>query len=333
MKLWDYSDKTLLPNLPKMFTFPKLGSFYASWANNLRKQGVEIRTSHELVSVLSRSSSQGVKVQTRPTGAAEGDEITEQYDELVLAVLADDAKRLLGKKARFMERQVLGSAKFFDDITVTHNDLEYFEKYYETRFKEELVMKEVKEKEQKEQVEFARGEFKPMYYTHSYEEDPKRIEMSFDWFHPRFPLVHPLSLLYYLCFSTTLYCLRITNGSTNYQPQFPKDLPLDKHVFQTILYHSLLLLLLLLLFLKASLDNSHSDLWTRKEINKDKIILEKWWHQLGHNWTHYCKVVPWMMFLQGKQHTWFAGSWTLVSSPSLIPFRPLILNSFHLQSP
>jgi hypothetical protein len=61
-----------------------------------------------------------------------------------------------------------------------------------------------------------------------------------------------------------------------------------------------------------SLDNSHSDLWTRKEIKHDKVILEKWWHQLGHNWTHYCKVVPWMMFLQGKQHTWFAGSWTLV---------------------
>ena len=67
----------------------------------------------------------------------------------------------------------------------------------------------------------------------------------------------------------------------------------------------------------VSLDNSHNDLWTRKEINKDKVILEKWWHQLGHNWTHYCKVVPWLMFLQGKQHTWFAGSWTLVNMHEL----------------
>ena len=183
MKLWDYSGKTLLPNLPKMFTFPKLGGFYASWAQYLRKQGVEIRTDHELISVISRSPS-GVVVQTRPTGA-EGDGITETFDELVLAVLADDAKRLLGFKAGFLEKRVLGSAKFFDDITVTHNDLEYMEKYYEPRFKEELVLKDVKEKDQKEQIEFAEKKFGPMYFTHSYEKDPKRIEMSFDWYIPR----------------------------------------------------------------------------------------------------------------------------------------------------
>jgi predicted NAD/FAD-binding protein len=165
-----------------MFTFPKLGDFYAAWAMYLRKHAVEIRTGHELVSILSRSSS-GVVVQTRPTGA-EGEEISETYDELVLAVLADDAKRLLGGQARFLERQVLGSAKFFEDITVTHNDLDYFEKYYETKFKDELVLKDVKEEEQKEQVEFAKREFAPMYYTHSYEKDPKRIEMSFDWYLP-----------------------------------------------------------------------------------------------------------------------------------------------------
>src|SRR5271168_556548 len=157
MKLWDYSDKTLLPNLPKMFTFPNLGDFYASWGQHLSKQGVEIRTGHELVQVLSRSSS-GVVVQSRPTGA-EGDEITETYDELVLAVLADDAKRLLGAKAGVLENRVFGSAKFFDDIPVTHNDLEYMEKYYELRFKEELVLKNVREKEQQKQIDFAKKEF------------------------------------------------------------------------------------------------------------------------------------------------------------------------------
>src|SRR5271154_2045359 len=70
------------PSLPKMFTFPNLGEFYASWGQHLRKQDVEIRTGHELVQVLSRCSS-GVVVQSRPTGE-EGDAITETYDELVL---------------------------------------------------------------------------------------------------------------------------------------------------------------------------------------------------------------------------------------------------------
>jgi hypothetical protein len=183
MKLWDYSDKTLLPNLPKMFAFPKLGDFYAKWAIHLRKQGIDIRTDHELVHVISRSSS-AVVVQTRPTGSDE--EITEIYDELVLAVLADDAKRLLGTKARFLENQVLGSAKFFDDVTVTHNDVEYMKKYYEPEFKEDLVLKNVEDPTQKRQIEFARREFGPMYFTHSYEKNPKRIEMSFDWFCPNY---------------------------------------------------------------------------------------------------------------------------------------------------
>jgi hypothetical protein len=89
MKLWDYSEKTLLPNLPKMYTFPKLGDFYATWAAHLRKQGVEIRTGHEVTRIVSRSE-KGVIIQSRPTGA-NGEEITETYDELVLAVLADEA--------------------------------------------------------------------------------------------------------------------------------------------------------------------------------------------------------------------------------------------------
>jgi len=179
MKLWDYSDKTLLPNLPKMFTFPKLAEFYAAWANHLRKQGVEIRTGHELVEVISRSDD-GVVVSTRPTGK-DGDEITESYDELVLAVLACDAKKLLGRQGSYMEKKILGSAKFFDDITVTHNDLDYMEKYYELTYKDDLMLKNAKEEEQKKQIEFAKDNFSPMYFTHSYHRDPKRIEMSFDW--------------------------------------------------------------------------------------------------------------------------------------------------------
>lgn len=197
-----------------MYTFPKLGEFYSTWATDLRNRGVEIRTSHELVQVLSRSQN-GIDVSIRRTGS-KTDEIIETYDELVLAVLADDAKRLLGSNAGFWEKRILGSAKFFDDITVTHNDVEYMENYYEPRFKEDLALSDVKEDEQNHQIEFAREQFAPMYYTHSYDKDPKRIEMSFDW--------HFFLLIYHL------------TSSTNYQPQFPKDLPLERHVFQTILY-------------------------------------------------------------------------------------------------
>ncbi|KAF4628740.1 hypothetical protein G7Y89_g9415 [Cudoniella acicularis] len=89
-----------------------------------------------------------------------------------------------------------------------------------------------------------------MYYTKSYKEDPKKIEMSFD--------------------------------CTNYQHQFRMDhdarvapVKYENHVFQSIF-----------------LDKENRELWTMEEIDES------------------------MMFLNGKNHTWFAGSWTLVVSDS-----------------
>lgn len=44
----------------------------------------------------------------------------EEFDEIVLCVLADTAKRVLGKRARGIEKWVLGRTKWSDDVTVTH---------------------------------------------------------------------------------------------------------------------------------------------------------------------------------------------------------------------
>jgi hypothetical protein len=85
---------------------------------------------------------------------------------------------------------------------------------------------------------------------------------------------------------------------TNYQAQFPPEVPFDKHVFQTI-------------FLNKERDGH---LWTIDEIQEDKIIRKDWWHQLCHSWTHYVFVVPWMWLLQGKRHTRYASSWTMVNA-------------------
>lgn len=289
MKLWDYDPDTLLPNLPTMVTFPKLHDFYEDWASDLRSKGVDIRVKTEVKEIHSRTKDvvqltiqpfdqdrrNGEGEYTGPTSE------TETFDEMVLCVLADDAKRILGKTATFKEKFVLGGAKFFDDITITHSDSKYFAKTYETEFDPELAAKP-KSKAQEDQIKFAKNEakgqdgepggFRPMYFTKSYKEDPKKIEMSFD--------------------------------CTNYQHQFRMDhdadkppQPFDQHVFQSIF-----------------LDKENSHLWTIDQIDEDKIIAKNWWHQLGHRWQHYVRVVPNMMWLQGKNHTWFAGSWTLVVS-------------------
>ncbi|KAL8826790.1 MAG: hypothetical protein Q9170_007270 [Blastenia crenularia] len=301
MKLWDYDSETLLPNLPLMVTFPKLESFYADWAADLKSKGVTIRTNTDVISILSRNSKTGIVLQTAHFNPEDkkrdGDGLgmqnknapatTETYDELIMCVLADDAKKLLGKTANWKERFVLGGAKFFDDITITHSDSDYFQKNYETRFSEELCAKP-KSKQQEEQIAFAKNEstgpdneaggYRPMYYTHSYKEDMHKIEMAFD--------------------------------CTNYQHQFRQDpsdppaphkspVPYENHVFQSIF-----------------LDKTNSHLWTIDQIDESKIIERKWWHQLGHRWQHYVRVVPNMMFINrpgSATHTTFAGSWTLVN--------------------
>jgi hypothetical protein len=291
MKLWDYDPDTLLPNLPTMVTFPNLDQFYKDWAADLRSKGVDVRLSTEVTTILSRNSKDGVVLQTRPLDPEADDHgevstsslsMTEKFDDLVMCVLADDAKRILGRTATWRERFVLGGASFYDDITITHSDTSYFNKLYETKFNPSLCA-QPRSKTQEQQIAFAKNEakgvaneaggFRPMYYTHTYASDPQKIEMSFD--------------------------------CTNYQHQFrmdehdnnkPKDpVPPESHVYQSIF-----------------LDKTHQDLWTIDQIDESKIIERKWWHQLGHKWQHYVRVVPGMMFINGKNKTLFAGSWTLV---------------------
>ncbi|KAH7393196.1 flavin-containing amine oxidasedehydrogenase-like protein [Cadophora sp. MPI-SDFR-AT-0126] len=287
MKLWDYDPETLLPNLPTMVTFPNLHNFYEDWRKDLQSKGVDIRLKIEVAEITQRNS-QGVILQIRPSSQNKSGNSTsstvktETFDELVMCVLADDALKLLGKTASRKEKFVLGGACFYDDITITHSDSTYFNKHYETEFDPKLCA-DPKSKAQEDQIAFAEGEqsgpdgeekgFRPMYYTKSYKQDPKKIEMSFD--------------------------------CSNYQHQFRESSDSESsgkkaHVYQSIF-----------------LDKRHDELWTIGEIDETKIIERKWWHQLGHRWQHYVRVVPGMMFINGKNNTLFAGSWTLVNMHEL----------------
>lgn len=78
------------------------------------------------------------------------------------------------------------SLNYTQDITITHSDSKYFNKHYETQFSSSLCADPIS-KAQEDQIAFSKGEtsddddgYKPMYYTKSYAQDPKKIEMSFD---------------------------------------------------------------------------------------------------------------------------------------------------------
>ena len=286
--MWYPPDKaSVASNLPPMVVFPNFTDFYTAWRKNLISHGVSVRLSTEVTRITKRDKT-GVTVKIiKRTPASDGHnpnsawvpddvegskadadavETTEEYDEIVLCVLTDTAKRLLAGTITGMESRILGSAKFANDITVTHQDSDYMQRHYENFYRKELAVSELNSVDMSDRCAWAKDNFKAMYLIRMYPQDLTKLEMCFD--------------------------------CTNYQAQFPPDVPFDKHVFQTI-------------FLNNERD---SHLWTLDEIDESKIIRKDWWHQLCHSWTHYVFVVPWMWLLQGKRHTRFAGSWTMVNA-------------------
>lgn len=300
MSLWDYDPDTLLPNLPSMYTFPNLGNFYRDWTEDLRSKGVNFKMPCE-VEILQRDKKKVVlrtkikdldersqsNVPKTLSEAQSNGQAEEEFDELILCTQAEDTLKVLGRHATWREKWVLGGAKYYNDITVTHSDSKYFQSIFENRFRDELCA-EPTSKERKDQISFATSEpqrrkdgwigFQPMYYIHSYPEYPDRIEMGFD--------------------------------CTNYQHQFREDLEdgsappeRNRHVFQTIF-----------------LNDAEKHLWTIDDIRDDTVIERKWWRQLGHRWQHYLRVIPGIMFINGKNRTFFGGSWTLVVSHANNPW-------------
>ncbi|KAF3937891.1 hypothetical protein ABW19_dt0208806 [Dactylella cylindrospora] len=285
-------------NNPAMVVFPNLSEFYEKWRQLLLERGVDVRLNTEVVKVVERSK-RGVKVAIRRrTGydtEENSEEAIEEFDEIVFACLADTAKRILGKQASWRERFVLGRTKWSDDVTVTHWDSDFMDKYYTNRFVEDQAV------EAKSGYNISRNaqgkEFSPMYYIRAYDEEPDKLEM-----------ISLLSTIkhYFKTNSISLYAF----NCSAYQSQFPKRpnsanselqvpiVPFEYQVFQTI-------------FLNKSRD---SHLWPKSEINPSKIIREDWWHQLCHSWTHYIFVVPLLWLLNNKRNTRFCGSWTLVNA-------------------
>ncbi|KAJ5064140.1 hypothetical protein J3E72DRAFT_244098 [Bipolaris maydis] len=215
--MWYPPDKhSIASNLPPMVVFPKFSEFYERWRQDLIKRGVNVRLSTEITQVVKRDKT-GVTVRLikrspmpdahNPNSAhvpyddehnydADAQEKEEHYDD------ADTAKRILTPTASFRESRILGSAKFSNDITVTHHDSSYMLKHYENFYTPQRAVSTLSGHPQTQRNEWAAKNFKPMYYIKMYPQDRSKLEMCFD--------------------------------CTNYQSQFPPTVPFDRHVFQTI---------------------------------------------------------------------------------------------------
>lgn len=96
------------------------------------------------------------------------------------SVRTDTAKRVLEPTASWRENKVLGSAKFANDITITHSDANYMRKHYEMLYNEEQAVATLGGVDQTPRLEMAKKEFKPMYLIKMYQQDLSKLEMSFN---------------------------------------------------------------------------------------------------------------------------------------------------------
>ncbi|KAH9942253.1 FAD/NAD-P-binding domain-containing protein [Epithele typhae] len=321
MKLFEYNEKSLLASIPTMLSFPKLQNVYGAWVEETSSRGnVEFKLGHQVLRIVSRAAKKDGPVQIEYRQADTGHECqpeTAFFDELILAVDADSCLKLLGKEATWRERTVLGNVKYLHDVTITHSDLEYMKRNYEVQYspKHNAPLSAGASAQDRARMEdafaFASHNFRPLYYTRQYERDRAKIEMSFDLTHyqaqfrgekPAGP-IDPQERAAHRneCQPPPEAARRAQDPAlesvgeevrTGMNAEGLAEPPLERHVFQTIF-----------------LDRDGSqDLWT---------VHEKWWKQQSHRWQHYAGVVPWMMFVNGKRHTHYAGAWSILNMHEL----------------
>ncbi|CAF4678446.1 unnamed protein product [Rotaria sp. Silwood1] len=133
---------------------------FTSPTYDLEHRGVHVRLSTELTEVIKRDK-QGVQVKLKPrkthntpvdTAASSADEHTletvEEFEELVLCVLPNQAKILLGKTARWIDK---------------------------------FILENLYGQDERERCNFGQNQFKAMYYIKEYKSDPRKLEMCFDF--------------------------------------------------------------------------------------------------------------------------------------------------------
>lgn len=62
------------------------------------------------------------------------------------------------------------------------------------------------------------------------------------------------------------------------------------------------------------LDDALKEHWTVADIDPSKVLKKRMTRQFAHTWTHFAFWVPFVRFIQGTKHTWYAGAYTLFNT-------------------
>ncbi|GAP89416.2 putative flavin-containing amine oxidasedehydrogenase [Rosellinia necatrix] len=275
--MWYKTDRnTLISNRPPMVVFPNLSKFYEAWQKDLTSRGVSIRLSTELTEISQRDGN-GVVVSLKSRTA-----VPDRHNP-------DDA----GFDAS-------SSVERFDEIVLCCLADRAKEVLGRTAsWREKRILNCAKFSDDITITHNDAG-YMQKHYENFYREDlaVARTNGVDQTSRLTYAAVNFRPMYYIKTYPQDKSKLEMCFDTTNYQSQFPEKVPFKRHVFQTI-------------YLNKGRDRH---LWSDGEIRKDLIIRQDWWHQLCHSYTHYLFVVPWMMFVQARNHTRFAAAWTLVNA-------------------
>jgi hypothetical protein len=334
MRLFEFSEESLLASVPTMMAFPELARVYGTWKELAEKNGnVQVEVQREVYAVQRNTKeakrrgghilakSRRVDKEGKALEGKEADEREEIFDELILATDADSALKILqaGSGATWKEKKVLGNVLYKWDTTITHSDYDYMQKYYQMTYDPQYNADRTDE-ESKKAFKFAEENWRPLYLIHMYEHDPSLIEMSFDLTHyqPQFQGKPPTGEGSRITVEEARPTQRQgVPDPAALDPRPPKqqdskeEPPVEQHVYQTIY-----------------LNKDLKQYWTDKDVNKEKIILQKWWKQQSHRWQLYAFTVPWMWSINGKNNTKWVASYLFLAHALTRLFLPLLTRSF-----
>ena len=150
LRLFEYSPERLLDEVPRMFAFPKLRDAYQALIEAM--PSITVRTSTP-VERIERRNGKDMPVRLYSSALDSG---YADFDEIVLCCGAEQALRMLGDSATWLERRFLGNVSYYNDLIVTHEDEEYMAKHYTFHPTED------------------------MYFVRCDPDQPRIIEMSFN---------------------------------------------------------------------------------------------------------------------------------------------------------
>ncbi|GAB4821602.1 hypothetical protein N2152v2_008648 [Parachlorella kessleri] len=120
LRLFQYSPKRLLDDVPTMFAFPKLGEVFGKMAKSIN---ATVRTDARVERVLRRQAGKGGR-QHGAVVVVDSQGHSEEFDEVVFCCGTEEALRMLDKPS-WLERRLLANVEYFNDLIVTHQDEEY----------------------------------------------------------------------------------------------------------------------------------------------------------------------------------------------------------------